>query len=236
MKNLNFLITGFAKSVCILFLVFGFTACGQHKNIQIPLAKNSYPYSGCEPSIDINPFNNQHMAVGSILDGYHYSKDGGLTSLEKPLLKICLPVFFQSSALANETLHQSDRLALLKRREELFRALLELSQRQFAEKETREWDWLLERKQECIDELVQLDQLENQWTELHALEFSTEELQIVENLESLLKRIRESEEAFETNMNHEKQLLSKEMNQLRQQVNYSAGMKNTAPGRTKKVF
>ena len=110
--------------------------------------------------------------------------------------------------MANETLHQSDRLALLQRREELFRALLELSQRQFAEKETREWDWLLERKQECIDELVQLDQLENQWTELHALEFSPEELQIVENLESLLKRIRESEEAFETNMNHEKQLLS----------------------------
>ena len=138
--------------------------------------------------------------------------------------------------MANETLHQSDRLALLQRREELFQALLELSQRQFAEKETREWDWLLERKQECIDELVQLDELENQWTELHALEFSPEELQIVENLESLLKRIRESEEAFETNMNHEKQLLSKEMNQLRQQVNYSAGMKNTAPGRTKKVF
>ncbi|MEC8236855.1 MAG: hypothetical protein VX063_04160, partial [SAR324 cluster bacterium] len=117
--------------------------------------------------------------------------------------------------MANETLHQSDRLALLQRREELFRALLELSQRQFAEKETREWDWLLERKQECIDELVQLDQLENQWTELHAFDFSPEELQIVENLESLLKRIRESEEAFETNMNQEKQLLFKEMNQLR---------------------
>ena len=85
MKNLNFLITGFANSVCILFLVFGFTACGQYKNIQIPLAKNSYSYSGCEPSIDINPFNNQHMAVGSILDGYHYSKDGGLTWKSKQL-------------------------------------------------------------------------------------------------------------------------------------------------------
>ena len=89
--------------------------------------------------------------------------------------------------MANEALNQSDRLALLQRREELFRALLELSQRQFAEKETREWDWLLKRKQECIDELVQLDELENQWTELHALEFSPEELQIVEDLESLLK-------------------------------------------------
>ena len=87
-----------------------------------------------------------------------------------------------------------------------------------------------------LDELVQLDELEKQWTELHALEFSPDELQVLENLESLLKRIRESEEAFETNMNHEKQLLSKEMNQLRQQVNYSTGMKTTAPGRTKKVF
>ena len=53
---------------------------------------------------------------------------------------------------------------------------------------------------------------------------------------NLVRRNSRSEEAFETNMNHEKQLLSKEMNQLRQQVNYSTGMKNTAPGRTKKVF
>ena len=138
--------------------------------------------------------------------------------------------------MANETLHRSDRLSLLQRREELFRALLELSQRLFAEKETREWDWLLERKQECIDELMKLDELENQWNEIHRLDYSPQELETLQNLESLLGRLLESEEATENSMNLEKQFLSKEMSQLRQQVHYSHGSRNPMPGRTKKIY
>ncbi len=125
---------------------------------------------------------------------------------------------------------------LLKRREELFFKLLELSQRQIVENETREWDWLLDRKQEYIDELTKLEELENQWNENHPLDLNTLELEILENLESLLLRIQESEEAVQKSMNLEKQLLSKEMSQLRQQVNYSKRSRNPGPGRTKKIY
>ena len=147
-----------------------------------------------------------------------------------------MPGYFLSFALANEVFQQSDRLVLLKRREELYRKLLELSQRQFVESETREWDWLLDLKQECIDELMKLDELENQWNEIYRLDYSPQELKIIQNLESLLGRLLESEEATETSMNLEKQFLSKEMSQLRQQVHYSQGSKNPTPGRTKKIY
>ncbi|HCP33121.1 MAG TPA: hypothetical protein DIT94_01970, partial [Deltaproteobacteria bacterium] len=122
--------------------------------------------------------------------------------------------------MANEVFQPSDRLVLLKRREELYRKLLELSQRQFVESETREWDWLLDLKQKCIDELMKLDELENQWNEIHRLDYSPQELETLQNLESLLGRLLESEEATESSMNLEKQFLSKEMSQLRQQVHY----------------
>ena len=132
-----------------------------------------------------------------------------------------MPGYFLSFALANEVFQPSDRLVLLKRREELYRKLLELSQRQFVESETREWDWLLDLKQKCIDELMKLDELENQWNEIHRLDYSPQELETLQNLESLLGRLLESEEATENSMNLEKQFLSKEMSQLRQQVHYS---------------
>ena len=138
--------------------------------------------------------------------------------------------------MVNKELQQSDRLILLQRREELYRKLLELSQRQFVESETREWDWLLDLKQECIDELMKLDELENQWNEIHRLDYSPQELETLQNLESLLGRLLESEEATKNSMNLEKQFLSKEMSQLRQQVHYSQGSKNHTPGRTKKIY
>ena len=138
--------------------------------------------------------------------------------------------------MVNKELQQSDRLILLQRREELYRKLLELSQRQFVESETREWDWLLDLKQECIDELMKLDELENQWNEIHRLDYSPQELETLQNLESLLGRLLESEEATKNSMNLEKQFLSKEMSQLRQQVHYSQGSRNPTPGRTKKIY
>lgn len=85
MKTPNFSITGFVKLLYFFLLIIGFTACSQHQNIRIPLANSGYSYSGCEPSIDIHPTNNKYLAVGSVLDGYHYSKDGGLNWTSKQL-------------------------------------------------------------------------------------------------------------------------------------------------------
>ena len=55
------------------------------KNIQIPPVKTSYAFNECEPSIAINPRNTNQIAAGSVLKGYHYSVDGGLTWTSKKM-------------------------------------------------------------------------------------------------------------------------------------------------------
>ncbi len=54
-------------------------------NVQIPPVNALYPYNECEPAIAINPTNTNHIAAGSILQGYHYSKDGGKTWKSKKI-------------------------------------------------------------------------------------------------------------------------------------------------------
>ena len=81
MKKISSVTTGCVKLISILIVCLPFLVLGQsdYKNVQIPLAKGFYTYSGCEPSIDIDPNNPNNIAVGSILDGYHYSEDSGKT-------------------------------------------------------------------------------------------------------------------------------------------------------------
>ena len=57
----------------------------QFKNVQIPPVKTSYAFNECEPSIAINPRNTNEIAAGSVLKGYHYSVDGGLTWTSKKM-------------------------------------------------------------------------------------------------------------------------------------------------------
>ena len=77
--------TGCVRLICLLFLPSAVAAQGEFENVQIPLANGSYTYSGCEPSIDIHSSNPNNIAVGSILDGYHYSEDAGKTWKAKRL-------------------------------------------------------------------------------------------------------------------------------------------------------
>jgi hypothetical protein len=55
------------------------------KNVQIPPVSSKYPFKECEPSIAINPRNPLEISAGSILQGYHYSSDGGQTWKSTPL-------------------------------------------------------------------------------------------------------------------------------------------------------
>lgn len=56
-----------------------------YKNVQIPPVSSRYPYNECEPSIAINPKKPNEIAAGSVLQGYHYSSDGGLTWKSKKM-------------------------------------------------------------------------------------------------------------------------------------------------------
>ena len=49
------------------------------KNIQVPPVAAKYAFNECEPSIAINPLNPQEISAGTVLQGYHFSADGGQT-------------------------------------------------------------------------------------------------------------------------------------------------------------
>jgi hypothetical protein len=49
------------------------------KNIQIPPVSAKYQFNECEPSIAINPRNPNEISAGSVIQGYHFSSDGGKT-------------------------------------------------------------------------------------------------------------------------------------------------------------
>lgn len=70
-----------------IFLLFvnGLIAQISCFNVQIPPVNSRYPYNECEPAIAINPKNTNHIAAGSVLQGYHFSKDGGKTWKSKNL-------------------------------------------------------------------------------------------------------------------------------------------------------
>ena len=71
----------------LIFILFvhGLIAQISSVNVQIPPVNSRYPYNECEPSIAINPKNTNHIAAGSVLQGYHFSKDGGKTWKSKNL-------------------------------------------------------------------------------------------------------------------------------------------------------
>jgi hypothetical protein len=79
----NAFIIGFVN-FWILSSTFSFGQ-SQFKNVQIPPVKSSYAFNECEPSIAINPRNTNEIAAGSVLKGYHYSIDGGLTWTSKKM-------------------------------------------------------------------------------------------------------------------------------------------------------
>lgn len=65
-----------------IWTVLTFSSCQSqpYKNIEITKNWNSKTsFQTCEPSIAINPLNTNQIAAGSILNNYHYSKDGGKT-------------------------------------------------------------------------------------------------------------------------------------------------------------
>ena len=137
--------------------------------------------------------------------------------------------------MASKMLQDSDLLILLKRRFRIYRELLQLSQRQFAESNPTAWNWLLDRKQELIDELQQMDDLQAAWEESHDRQRNPEEAELLEHTEALLERVRDSEEEFEKRILHDKNLVSHEMEQLGKQMNYSSPVRNYVKGRSKHI-
>jgi hypothetical protein len=70
------------KTLLFIFLNVNLMIFGQsvYQNVQIPRPpKATYFSSQVEPSIAINPLNNNEIIAGTVLNDYYYSKDKGLT-------------------------------------------------------------------------------------------------------------------------------------------------------------
>lgn len=69
-------------------LAFSLLQAQNFRNIRIPSIDSDYPFSECEPSIAINPINPMEISAGTVLNGYHFSTDGGqswqTTALKSP--------------------------------------------------------------------------------------------------------------------------------------------------------
>ena len=68
------------KGTLILFfaLVCAVPAKSQFRNIMLDEQDTGHPFV-CEPTIAINPRRPENIVVGSVLDNYYYTKDGGAT-------------------------------------------------------------------------------------------------------------------------------------------------------------
>lgn len=71
-------------NICFFCSFFTFGQ-SNYVNVQIPPVSAGYPFNECEPSIAINPKNTKQIAAGSVLKGYHFSIDGGLTWKSKKM-------------------------------------------------------------------------------------------------------------------------------------------------------
>lgn len=79
MKNIALL----SLVICFQFYAFNQTVS---KNIQLPKAKTSnYLYAQVEPSLALNTINTNEIAIGTVMDDYYFTKDGGLTWTSKTL-------------------------------------------------------------------------------------------------------------------------------------------------------
>ncbi len=109
----------------------------------------------------------------------------------------------------------------MKRRQELLEELLDLSQRQMAESETAGWNWLLDQKQQVIEKLRETEALQELWRSQHERDLKNEEISLHETHRKLMEKLLQSELSVEKIMSEEKKQVFREMDQLRQQINYS---------------
>jgi hypothetical protein len=129
-----------------------------------------------------------------------------------------------SSALASdEALADSDLILILERKNDQLKQWVELSQQQLAIREPMEpaeLELLLGRKEQLMEELRKLDQLMESWGARHRRPPNYREVRQLRLSARLLEQIQEAENSFMTRLQKDRQELSREIGQLRNQVNY----------------
>lgn len=117
-------------------------------------------------------------------------------------------------------LHDSDLLVLVTRKLGQVQRWLELSQQQFALVELNGLDLLIQEKEGVVEEVRHLDALIERWGREHRRSPTQEELKALRELQNVLDALERSENAFVQQLQSEKQLVSRELDQLQTQTRY----------------
>ena len=109
---------------------------------------------------------------------------------------------------------------LLEKQQSLLKALLDFSQRQFAETDPVGLDNLLSQKDKCFEELQKIDSLLEKWHQQYNRPFQAEEQKLDQLIQDLMEKILLSEKEFEKIVGREKNAVSLQITQLGRQMQY----------------
>ena len=122
--------------------------------------------------------------------------------------------------MANKKFSDNDLKLILKKQESILKALLNLSQLQFAENDSLGLNEVMKKKEDFIEELQKLELILKKWN----LEFNRP-LKILEqefetNIKNLMEKLLISEKDFEKVLGQEKNAVSLQISHISRQMQY----------------
>jgi len=122
--------------------------------------------------------------------------------------------------LGNKKLSDNDLTLILKKQESILKSLLDLSQLQFAEKDSLGLDEVMKKKDNYIEELQKLDLILEKWNLEYNRPLKIIEQDCEKNIEDLMERILTSEKDFEKVLGQEKKSVSLQISHISRQMQY----------------
>ena len=122
--------------------------------------------------------------------------------------------------MGNKKLSDNDLKLILKKQESILKTLLDLSQLQFADKDSLGLDEVMKKKDNYIEELKKLDLILKKWHLEYNRPLEILEQNCEQNIQDLMGRILTSEKNFEKVLGQEKSSISLQISHISRQMQY----------------
>ena len=122
--------------------------------------------------------------------------------------------------MGNKNFSENDLKLILKKKESIFKNLLDLSQLQFAENDSLGLDEVIKKKDSYIEELQKLDLIHEKWHLQYNRPLKKLEQDFENNIHNLMEKLLISEKNFEKVIGQEKNAVSLQISQISRQMQY----------------
>ena len=122
--------------------------------------------------------------------------------------------------MGNKELSDNDLTLILKKQESILKTLLDLSQLQFADKDSIGLDEVMKKKDNYIEELQKLDLILKKWHLEYNRPLKIIEQDCEQNIQDLMGKILTSEKDFEKVLGQEKNAVSLQISHISRQMQY----------------